>query len=134
MVSLVLITHESLGASLIECAQHIMCMPMTNLAQLAVGKHDDPDEVFKRAQMLVHLQDSGNGTLLLTDILGATPSNIATRLIVPGQVEAIAGVNLPMLVRALTYSEQPLNIVIQKALTGGQNGVLYISPPFTESL
>jgi PTS system ascorbate-specific IIA component len=133
MVSLVLITHESLGASLIECAQHIMCVPVTNLAQLAVSKHDDPDEVCKRAQMLVHSMDRGSGILLLTDIFGGTPSNIATRLIIPGQVEAIAGVNLPMLVRALTYSEQPLPIVIQKALMGGQEGVLYITPPFTES-
>jgi PTS system ascorbate-specific IIA component len=133
MVNVVLITHESLGESLIKCAQHIMGGPIPNLSHLAVSKHDDPDEIVKRAQQLVHSVDTGSGVLLLTDIFGATPSNIATRLIVPGHVAAIAGVNLPMLIRALTYCEQSLEDVIQKALAGGQDGVLAISPPFTES-
>lgn len=133
MVSLVLITHESLGASLIECARHIMCRPMGNLAQLSVNKYDDPDEIFKRTQTLLHSIDGDKGILLLTDIFGGTPSNIATRLIIPGKIEAIAGVNLPMLVRALTYSDQPLAVVVQKALTGGQDGVLCINPPLSDT-
>jgi PTS system ascorbate-specific IIA component len=59
----------------------------------------------------------------MTDIYGATPSNIATRLLVPGRVEGIAGVNLPMLIRALTYRGEPLEMVVAKALSGGTEGV-----------
>lgn len=132
MVNLVLITHESLGESLIYCVRHIMCGSVPNLFALAVKRQDNPDEVLQRAQALLHALDTGNGILLLTDIFGGTPSNIASRLIIPGKVEAIAGVNLPMLVRALTYSQQPLSVVVQKSVAGGQNGVLHMTPLSTE--
>ena len=60
---------------------------------------------------------------MLTDIYGATPSNIASRILVPGRVEGIAGVNLPMLIRALTYRSESLEVVLDKALSGGVEGV-----------
>jgi PTS system ascorbate-specific IIA component len=72
--------------------------------------------------------EQGDGVVVLTDMYGGTPSNIASRLIDPGKVEAVAGVSLPMLVRALSYSSQPLEIVVSKAITGGLEGVLYILP------
>jgi len=55
----------------------------------------------------------------MTDIYGATPSNIAAQLLEPGRVEGIAGVNMPMLIRALTYRDEPLETVVVKALSGG---------------
>jgi len=61
-------------------------------------------------------------------MLGGTPSNIASRLIRPGEIEAVSGVNLPMLVRALSYSQQTLDVVVSKAVTGGLEGVVYIIP------
>jgi PTS system ascorbate-specific IIA component len=71
--------------------------------------------------------DEGNGVLVLTDMLGATPSNIAARLAAPGRVAVVAGVNLPMLVRALTYRAQPLAVVVEKAISGGREGVLHLA-------
>ena len=76
------------------------------------------------AQDLIRFLDQGQGVLVLTDIYGATPSNIATRVLKPGRVEGIAGVNLPMLIRALTYREEPLESVLAKALEGATEGVL----------
>lgn len=134
MVSLVLITHEPLGESLIKCARHIMCAPIPYLTHLDVKSHSDPDEVYQRALALLAGIDNKHGVLLLTDIFGGTPSNIASRLIIPDKVEAVAGVNLPMLVRAITYSEKPLSVLIKKALLGGQDGVLHIAPPCSEKL
>lgn len=110
------------------CAQHIMGRPLPNLGQLAVSKADDPDEILRRAQSLINELDDGSGVLLLTDIYGGTPSNVANRLISAGRVEAVAGVNLPMLVRALSYSHQSLEIAVSKAITGGLEGVLYMLP------
>ena len=66
----------------------------------------------------------GQGVLVLTDIYGATPSNIATKLLKPGRVEGIAGVNLPMLIRVLTYREEALETVLDKALSGATEGIL----------
>jgi len=68
--------------------------------------------------------DQGSGVLILSDVYGATPSNIAGRLLVPGKVEGVAGVNLPMLVRALTYRNEPLKTVVAKAVSGGIEGVM----------
>ncbi len=59
----------------------------------------------------------------MTDIYGATPSNIAAQLLEPGRVEGIAGVNMPMLIRALTYRDEPLETVVVKALSGGTEGM-----------
>jgi PTS system ascorbate-specific IIA component len=72
--------------------------------------------------------DSGEGVLLLTDVFGATPSNIAGKLISPGRIEAIAGVNLPMLLRALTYRDKDMQTLITRAVSGGRDGVLYLKP------
>lgn len=128
MVGIIIVTHYTMGEALIACAQHIMGRALPQLAQLAVSKSDDPEELVQRAQALIRELDDGTGVLLLTDIYGGTPSNIANRLIVPGKVEAVAGVNLPMLVRALTYGHQSLDIAVSKAITGGLEGVLYMLP------
>jgi PTS system ascorbate-specific IIA component len=93
------------------------------LRQLGVTVHDDPDAILPVAQDLIRFLDQGAGVLVLTDIYGATPSNIAARILEVGRVEGIAGVNLPMLIRALTYRDEPLEVVISKALTGGQDGL-----------
>ncbi len=63
---------------------------------------------------------------MLTDIYGATPCNVAAKLIEPGRVEAVAGVNLPMLLRVLTYRERDMNTLLKRAVSGGCDGVLHI--------
>ncbi|MGL4605532.1 MAG: PTS sugar transporter subunit IIA [Iodobacter sp.] len=128
MVGIIIVTHVSLGEALVSCAQHIMARDLPNLRQLSVSKADDPDEVVRHASQLISDLDDGSGVLLLTDIYGGTPSNVAQRLVIAGKVEAIAGVNLPMLVRTLSYSHQPLEVVVSKAITGGLEGVLYMLP------
>jgi PTS system ascorbate-specific IIA component len=129
MVGIVIVTHVMLGDALLACARHIMQRDLPNLGHLSVSKADDPDEVLERARQLCEKLDDGSGVLLLTDIFGGTPSNVANRLIQPGRIEAVAGVNLPMLVRVLTYCHQPLDVVVSKAITGGMEGVLYMLPP-----
>ena len=129
MVGIVIVTHVMLGDALLACARHIMQRDLPNLGHLSVSKADDPDEVLERARQLCEKLDDGSGVLLLTDIFGGTPSNVANRLIQPGRIEAVAGVNLPMLVRVLTYCHQPLDVVVSKAITGGMEGELYMLPP-----
>lgn len=132
MVGIIIVTHVSLGEALVSCAQHIMARELPNLLQLSVSKADEPDEVVRRASEMISKLDDGSGVLLLTDIYGGTPSNVAQRLVVSGKVEAIAGVNLPMLVRTLSYSHQALEVVVSKAITGGLEGVLYMLPSSTQ--
>lgn len=134
MVGILLVTHGTLGESLIHCASHVMGGRPPQLRQVGVTVHDDPDAILEHAQDLVRQLDTGTGVLALTDIYGATPSNIAHKLLSPGRVEGIAGVSLPMLVRALTYRREALAVVVKKALSGGAEGVLHMPPERDENV
>ncbi len=124
MVGILIVSHGAFGESLIHCASHVLGKRPLYVRQLGVTVHDDPDEILPVAEDLIRFLDQGKGVLVFTDIFGATPANIANRLLVPGKVEGISGVNLPMLIRALTYRTEPLETVIQKALSGGTEGVM----------
>jgi PTS system ascorbate-specific IIA component len=126
MVGILIVAHGAFGEALIHCASHVLGRRPLRVRQLGVTVHDDPDAILPQAQDLVRQLDEGDGVVVLTDILGATPSNIAARLAVPGRVEVVAGVNLPMFVRALTYRAHPLAVVVEKAISGGCEGVLHL--------
>jgi PTS system ascorbate-specific IIA component len=124
MIGLFLITHGSLGESLVQCACHVLNKRPQQIVQLGVSGQDDPLDVLPLASDMMKLVDTGKGVLLLTDIFGATPSNIALKLLAPGRVEGVAGVNLPMLLRALTYREKDMETLVAKAVAGGRDGVM----------
>jgi PTS system ascorbate-specific IIA component len=126
MVGILIIAHGAFGETLIHCASHVLARRPQRVRQVGVTMHDEPEFILTQAQDLVRQLDNGSGVLVFTDILGATPSNIATRLLVPGKVEGVAGVNLPMLIRALTYREEKLDCVVKKAVSGGVEGVVHI--------
>ncbi len=130
MIGILLITHGTLGESLIHTAIHVLNKRPPRLRQLGVTAQDNPLLLVPQARVLVRELDSGEGVLILTDMYGASPANLATKLLEPGKVEAVAGVNLPMLIRALTYREKPLNVMITKAISGGCEGVIRV-PTFT---
>ena len=78
------------------------------------------------AHRMVKELDAGEGVLILTDIYGGTPSNMASKLLIPGKVDAVAGVSLPMLIRVLTYRDRDLPTIVTKAISGGCEGVLRV--------
>lgn len=127
MIGILLVTHNGLGDSLVECVQHVLGSVPPNIRVLSVLADDEPQRKEDEGRTLIAQLDTGNGVLLLSDLFGATPSNIARRLYQPGRVEGVAGVNLPMLLRAVCYSGKPLADVVQKALDSGRNCVLPIN-------
>ena len=124
MIGIFLITHGSLGESLVQCACHVLNKRPPQIAQLGVSGQDDPLDALPLARNMMKLVDTGEGVLLLTDIFGATPSNIALKLLAPGRVEGVSGVSLPMLLRALTYREKDMETLLAKAVAGGRDGVM----------
>lgn len=126
MIGLFLITHTTYGESLIQCACHVLNKRPLQIAQLGVSLQDDPLDLLPLARDMLKLVDTGDGVLIMTDIYGATPSNIVTKLLVPGRIEGLAGVNLPMLLRALTYRDKGMETLITRAVAGGRDGVLNI--------
>jgi PTS system mannose-specific IIA component len=128
MVGILIIAHGTLGESLIHCASHVINKRPARLKQLGVTAQDDPLLLLPQARALVKELDDGSGVLILSDMYGGSPSNIAAKLLIPGRIEGVAGVNLPMLIRALTYREKPLATLVTKAVSGGCEGVLRIPP------
>ena len=124
MVGILIVSHGAFGESLIHSASHVLGKRPAYLRQLGVTVHDDPDALLPVAEDLIRFLDQGAGVLVLTDVFGATPSNIANRLLKRGKVEGLAGVNLPMLIRALSYRHEPLASVRDKAQTGACEGVV----------
>lgn len=126
MIGILLITHGTLGESLIHCVSHVLNRRPPRLKQLGITAQDDPLTLLPQARQLIKELDNGDGVLVLSDIYGGSPSNLAAKLLVPGKVEGVAGVNLPMLIRALTYRDKGLQAIVAKAVSGGCEGVVRI--------
>lgn len=125
-VGLLLITHGAIGASLLATATRILggSCPVAVRA-LAVTDETQRDELLVEARRLALEVDGDDGVLVLTDLYGSTPANIACSLQGDSaRIRILAGLNLPMLVRALNYASLPLGDLTHKAETGGRDGVL----------
>ena len=126
MIGILIIAHDTLPESLVKAVTHVLGTRPAQFETLSVTIADDPSDLLPVARERVHQLDSGNGVLIFSDIYGATPCNLAAKLIVPGRVEVVAGVNLPMLVRAFTYRAKGIDTMITKAVSGGRDGVLRV--------
>ena len=126
MIGILIITHGTLGESLIHCASHVLNKRPLRLKQLGVTAQDDPMMLLPQARTLIKELDCGEGVLILSDMYGGTPSNIAAKLVAPGKIEAVAGVSLPMLIRVLTYRDRDLQTIVTKAISGGCEGVMRV--------
>jgi PTS system mannose-specific IIA component len=124
MIGILLITHGTFGESLIQNVCHVLNKRPALIGQLGVAAQDDPLDVLPMAKVLLKEVDDGEGVLIMTDILGATPANLALKLLEPGRIEAVAGVSLPMVLRALTYRKNGMSTVLKKAISGGHDGII----------
>ena len=127
MIGVLLVTHGEIGTSLLASAAQILGAAPAQVATLSVWRQDDPDDLVLRARELLEGIDDGDGVLVLTDIFGATPGNVVSRLLQDGRVEGVSGVSLPMLLRVLTGRNGSLRGAVERALSGGAEGVLHMN-------
>jgi len=127
MAGILIIAHAPLATALRECITHIYGGCPVRIAALDVQPDCDPARVVEQAGAQVAALREENGALVLTDMFGATPSNIAAKLAALPDVRVLAGANLPMLVRAVCYRAMPLDALVDKALAGGSQGVHAVS-------
>ena len=128
MIGLLIITHNNIGAELLKTATAMLGVCPVMATVLTVIPGSDPDAVLRKAQHSIVKLNRGAGVLVLTDMYGSTPSNIAAHLVNETQVKVIAGINLPMLVRVLNYPQLDLYQLVDKALSGGRDGILLCNP------
>lgn len=121
---LLLITHGNIGRNMLDTVTEILGSCPLHAEALAVSPDSDPDILFKTASRLCTELDQGGGVLVMTDLYGSTPSNIATRLLDRNNLSVISGVNIPMLIRTLNYPEINLDTLCEKAVNGARDGVI----------
>jgi PTS system ascorbate-specific IIA component len=122
-VGLLIITHNTIGSALLETATKMLGACPLRAETLEITEDMERDLLLGQARAMAAGLDSGEGVLVLTDLYGSTPANIANALAGEG-VRVLAGVNLPMLVRVLNYAALPLPELADKGLSGGRDGVL----------
>lgn len=124
-VSVLLITHENIGNTLLQITTQVLGVCPLQTDTLPVPFDSDPDDILAQARIKVKSMDSGDGVLILTDMFGATPSNIAHRLSETDKVMVVTGLNMPMMMRVMNYPNLNLNQLVEVAVDGGKDGVLY---------
>jgi PTS system ascorbate-specific IIA component len=130
MARILILAHAPLASALLAVARHAFPECAERVQALDVAAEVGPEVTEARARELLALDvedDDGDDVLILTDVFGATPSNVAQRLSDGRRVRAIAGVNVPMLWRAITYAGQPLDDIVSRSMVGGTQGVLAVT-------
>lgn len=123
-VGLLLITHNRIGDELLKTAKDTLKSSPLATRVLHVHEDQDREQLIAQARTLVAEANSGAGVLVLTDMYGSTPSNIATHLLDSEPVIVVAGVSLPMLIRAMNYATLSLPELANKAISGGYEGIV----------
>ncbi|RKP49252.1 PTS sugar transporter subunit IIA [Trinickia fusca] len=128
MAGILIIAHAPLATALRECVAHVYGALPARIGAIDVLPDSDPVQVVALAHTEIDRLREENGALVLTDMYGATPANIASRLAAIPDVRVLAGVNLPMLMRSVCYRATPLDTLVDKALAGASKGIHAIAP------
>lgn len=126
MNGIFLIAHAPLASALRQCVLHVFPESADQVLALDVLPNVAPDESLAQAQALL-AQNPMSQTLILTDVFGATPCNVAQKLVTGPRVKLIAGVNLPMLLRSVSYRHESLEALVARALIGATQGVMQVA-------
>jgi PTS system mannose-specific IIA component len=126
MVGILLMTHAPLGQAFIAACAHVFRGPAELMEAIDVVADQDLGEVQALAAAAIKRLDQGDGVLVMTDVKGGTPANCCNCLADAGRVEVIAGISLPMLLRAITYRREALDVVVEMALAGAQSGAVRV--------
>ena len=125
---ILLIAHAPLAHALRQAALHVFPDCAEEVLALDVHPNAPPEDTLAAARVLLAQQEPAR-VLVLADVFGATPCNVAQRLVDGERSRLIAGVNLPMLLRAVTYRAEPLEQLAARALAGGTQGVVPVAAP-----
>ena len=120
MIGMVLVTHGRLAEEFVAALEHVVG-PQKNIASVCIGPEDDMEEHRKKILASINEVDDGSGVALMTDMFGGTPSNLAISIMGKADVEVVAGVNLPMLIKFASVREtEPLAAAVASAQDAGR--------------
>ena len=125
-VGLLIIAHAPLASALRQSVLHVFPDDGGHIAALDIDSDQPLDQLVEAARSAMAALGAPQ-TLVVTDVFGATPCNVAQRLVDGARARLIAGVNLPMLLRAMTYRSEPLEALVARAMTGGVQGIMQVA-------
>ena len=131
MAGILIIAHTPIASAMLSFAEHVYGSIPGHIQAVDIPAHEDAKISYERVLAAAKAVETHGELLVLTDVMGATPANVASRLMsqqssagMKSKVQILAGLNLPMLMRAVSYKDDPLDVLAQKTLQGGQNGIL----------
>jgi PTS system ascorbate-specific IIA component len=127
VAGILLVTHNGLGDSFVDCVKHVLGKVPPNLKVLSVLAGDDPQQKLAEGRALIKQLDTGDGVLILADVFGATPSNIGRQLCHAEHVLGVAGLNLPMLLRVACSPVKNLPELANIAVEGGRECIVQMA-------
>jgi PTS system ascorbate-specific IIA component len=122
-IGLLIVTHNQIGADLLATARDIIGKPPLEVAVIDIKPNSNYERKAQEVEQTIIRLDHGDGVLVLTDLFGATPSNIALKAALKHNAKVVAGINLPMLIRVFNYPGLPLDKLIAKAVAAGHDSV-----------
>ena len=126
MNGIFIIAHAPLASALRQCVLHVFPDNPAGVMSLDVQPNEPPEETLAQARILFKQMGTSHA-LVLADVFGATPCNVAQKLVDGVNSKLIAGINLPMLLRTVSYRHEPLDALIARALAGGTQGVMQVA-------
>jgi len=126
MNGILIIAHAPLASAFLRCVLHVFPDTAAGVAALDVQPHTPPEETLAQSSILLKQLGTAQ-TLVLTDIFGATPCNVAQKLADGVNTKLVTGMNLPMLLRAVCYRTESLDALVARALTGASQGVMQVA-------
>ena len=126
MIGILIIAHAPLATALRECALHVFPDCAAGVLALDIQPDDAPEDSLAQARTTMSALGTAE-VLLLSDVFGATPCNVAQRLVDGVNSRLVTGVNLPMLLRAVSYRAETLDSLVSRAVVGGTQGVMQVA-------
>ncbi|MDH3355270.1 MAG: PTS sugar transporter subunit IIA [Chromatiales bacterium] len=123
-VSLIIITHYDIGQQMVKMVNETLGQSVLSISTMSVYPEQSMEQLIGRVVLKTQEVDQGDGVIIITDLYGATPGNIACRLMDIPTIKVITGLNLPMLFKAQNYADLPINELAEKILKGGREGIL----------
>ena len=140
MVGIVIVAHTPVASAMLGFVEHTFGALPERIRAVDIPPHEDIKASFDRVLKAAYGVNSGNGVLILTDVMGATPANVASKLESLGPLSGLntpvivlAGLNLPMLMRCISHRAEDLEELAKKALAGGQNGILRLGAKVSQT-
>ena len=124
-IGVLIISHDGVGSAVLDTAIRIYGKSPLQAKVLAVGEDADPEQLYAEGKLLAAGLDSGEGVLLISDLYGSTPGNLALRISADlAYSRCLSGLSLAMLVRVFNYPNLPLDVITEKAIEGGRDGIV----------